>query len=121
MALVGLWASRRAKTMEGFALAERGLGYPQIMLELQAQGCHNVNLVTPTHYLPQILEALEAACGRGLTIPLVYNCGGYEELAALRLLDGLVDIYLPDVKYGDPETGLRLSWPGRLRPRRACR
>lgn len=84
-------------------------GLAQIMLGLQAKGCHNVNLVTPTHYLPQILEALEAACGQGLRIPLVYNCGGYEELAALRVLDGLVDIYLPDVKYSDPETGLRLS------------
>lgn len=80
-----------------------------IMLALQRQGCHNVNLVTPTHYLPQILQALEVACGEGLEIPLVYNCGGYEELAALRVLDGVVDIYLPDVKYADPEAGLKYS------------
>ncbi|MEW6031801.1 MAG: radical SAM protein [Bacillota bacterium] len=80
-----------------------------IMLSLQARGCHNVNLVTPTHYLPQILAALDAAAAQGLEIPLVYNCGGYEALQALKLLDGVVDIYLPDVKYADPEVGLRLS------------
>lgn len=91
----------------GTELAPDELG--AIMVELQERGCHNVNLVTPTHYLPQILEALEAACRLGLEIPLVYNCGGYEALAALRLLDGIVDIYLPDVKYSDPEVGLRYS------------
>lgn len=80
-----------------------------MMLELQEMGCHNVNLVTPTHYMPQILAALELACQRGLELPLVYNCGGYESLAALSLLDGVVDIYMPDVKYSDPEVGLRLS------------
>lgn len=80
-----------------------------IMLSLARRGCHNVNLVTPTHYLPQILAALEVACERGLDVPLVYNCGGYEALEALKLLDSVVDIYLPDVKYADPEVGLRLS------------
>jgi len=80
-----------------------------LMLSLQKRRCHNINLVSPTHYLPQILEALEMACSRGLETPLVYNCGGYEELAALRLLDGIVDIYLPDVKYSDPEVGLKYS------------
>ena len=80
-----------------------------IMLSLRRRGCHNINLVTPTHYLPQILAALKVACDRGLDLPLVYNCGGYEATDALRLLDGIVDIYLPDVKYADPEVGLRLS------------
>jgi putative pyruvate formate lyase activating enzyme len=81
----------------------------RIMVYLQEAGCHNVNLVSPTHYLPQILEALVAACELGLEVPIVYNCGGYEALAALRLLDGVVDIYLPDVKYADPEAGLKYS------------
>jgi len=80
-----------------------------VMLSLERRGCHNINLVTPTHYLPPILEALETACAGGLEIPIVYNCGGYEGLAALRLLDGVVDIYLPDLKYGDPEAGLEYS------------
>jgi putative pyruvate formate lyase activating enzyme len=84
-------------------------GLAAVMLDLQERGCHNVNLVTPTHYLPQILEALESAAAEGLEIPLVYNCGGYEALAALKLLDGVVDIYMPDVKYADPEVGLEHS------------
>lgn len=80
-----------------------------IMLELQETGCHNINLVTPTPYLPQILATLEIAATRGLTIPLVYNCGGYESPAALELLDSVVDIYMPDVKFGDDEKGFRFS------------
>jgi len=80
-----------------------------IMLFLQEQGCHNINLVTPSHYLPHIISAVNTACGNSLSIPLVYNCGGYEALEALRLLDGIVDIYLPDVKYADPELGMKYS------------
>ncbi|MGE5585571.1 MAG: radical SAM protein [Bacillota bacterium] len=80
-----------------------------IMVELQDMRCHNINFVTPTHYMPHILAALVIACERGLEVPLVYNCGGYESLAALKLLDGVIDIYMPDVKYADPETGLRYS------------
>jgi putative pyruvate formate lyase activating enzyme len=71
------------------------------MLSLQRRGCHNINLVTPTHVVPQILEALELAVADGLKIPLVYNCGGYESVETLRLLDGIVDIYMPDMKYGN--------------------
>lgn len=71
------------------------------MLELQKRGCENINLVTPTHYLPQIMEALAAAAGEGLQLPLVYNCSGYERVDSLRLLDGIVDIYMPDFKYAD--------------------
>ena len=73
-----------------------------IMLELQRTGCRNVNFVTPTHYLPQILQAVDVAAGRGLELPLGWNCGGYESVAALRLLDGIVDIHMPDIKFSAP-------------------
>jgi putative pyruvate formate lyase activating enzyme len=81
----------------------------RMMLRLQEQGCHNVNLVSPTHVVPQILEALETAAAQGLRLPLVYNCGGYEQVVTLRLLEGVVDIYMPDAKYGCAEVGERLS------------
>jgi putative pyruvate formate lyase activating enzyme len=80
-----------------------------IMLELQGLGCHNINLVTPTHQIPMILRALEIAKGKGLSIPLVYNCGGYESLRVIELLKGIVDIYMPDFKYSDPEMALKYS------------
>ena len=80
-----------------------------IMLELQQIGCENVNVVSPTHVTPQILDALERAAARGLRVPLVWNTGGYERLQTLRLLDGVVDVYLPDSKYADPAVGERLS------------
>lgn len=72
-----------------------------MMIRLQAQGCHNINLVTPTHVVPQILEALDTAVDLGLRIPLVYNCSGYESLDTLALLDGIIDIYMPDFKFWD--------------------
>ena len=78
----------------------------KIMVHLQRKGCHNINLVTPTHFLPQILEALIIARERGLNVPLVYNCGGYESVETLRLLERIVDIYMPDIKYGSDEAGL---------------
>ena len=81
----------------------------QIFLELQEKGAHNINLVTPTHYIPQIRLALTTAKEQGLTLPIVYNSGGYEEVSSLRLLDGLIDIYLPDLKYRSPELGARFS------------
>ena len=80
-----------------------------MMVALQNRGCHNVNLVTPTHQVPQILAALPSAIERGLMVPLVYNCGGYESLESLRLLDGVVDVYMPDLKYADAEVGRELS------------
>ena len=80
-----------------------------IMLELQERGCVNINLVTPTHYIPQILEALLLACEQGLKLPLVYNCSGYERLKILRQLDGIIDIYLPDIKYADKDIALKYS------------
>lgn len=81
----------------------------EMMLSLWRQGCHNINFVTPSHQAAQILAALPYAIDRGLNIPLVYNCGGYEEPATLRLLDGIFDIYMPDFKYGDSATALLLS------------
>ncbi len=71
----------------------------RMMLELQSLGCHNINFVTPTHYVPQILEALPAAVEKGLRIPLVYNSSGYDSVASLRCLDGIFDIYMPDIKF----------------------
>ena len=80
-----------------------------IMLELQNRGAHNINWVTPSHQVPQLVRALELAAERGLTIPIVYNSNGYDSVEALRLLDGVVDIYMPDLKFADPATGCRLS------------
>lgn len=73
-----------------------------VMLELQRQGCHNINFVTPSHVVPQILEALPLAIEHGLSVPLVYNTSSYDSVETLRLLDGVVDIYMPDVKIWDP-------------------
>lgn len=81
----------------------------KIMLEIQDMGCHNINLVTPTHQMPMILHALALATEKGLNIPIVYNCGGYESLEAVKILDGVVDIYMPDFKYSDPEMALKYS------------
>jgi putative pyruvate formate lyase activating enzyme len=81
----------------------------EIMLTLQHMGCHNINLVTPTHYIPQIVSALVIAAKNGLRIPLVYNCGGYERKEIIAQLDGIIDIYMPDFKYGDDEKALRYS------------
>ncbi len=80
-----------------------------MMLKLQKRGCHNINLVTPTHYSPHILLALDLAAARGLKIPLVYNTSGWERPEILKLLDGIVDIYLPDFKYSDPEMAGKYS------------
>ncbi|MCP9453627.1 MAG: radical SAM protein [Nitrospira sp.] len=80
-----------------------------LMLSLQEQGCHNVNLVSPSHQVPQILEGLLMAAQRGLRLPLVYNTSAYDDLDMLRLLDGIVDIYMPDMKYADSVVGRRLS------------
>ncbi len=85
---------------EGREVAAAALA--DIFLSLQRTGCHNLNLVTPTHVTPQILEALSQARERGFSLPVVYNCGGYECLETLRELDGVIDIYMPDVKFLDP-------------------
>jgi putative pyruvate formate lyase activating enzyme len=91
---------------QNYEISHRGEGkhltpseLAQCMLDLQSQGCHNINLVTPTHYVPQIVAALPEAIEGGLTIPLVYNCGGYESLEVIKLLAGIIDIYMPDAKF----------------------
>ncbi len=80
-----------------------------VMLAIQGMGCHNVNLVSPSHVVAQIIEAVAIAARNGLRLPLVYNTGGYDSPEALALLDGIVDIYMPDMKYGDAEIARRLS------------
>jgi len=70
------------------------------MIVLQNKGCHNINLVTPTHFAPQLVKSIEIGVKKGLRIPVVWNCSGYENVKVIRLLDGIVDIYLPDIKYG---------------------
>ena len=101
---------------QNFELSWQGQGQPvspdelaTIMLRLQEQRVHNINLVSPSHVVPQILQALTLAGQRGLRLPLVYNTGGYDGPAALRLLDGVIDIYMPDLKFHDPEVAKLLA------------
>ncbi len=81
----------------------------KVMVELQRLGCHNINFVSPTHFIPQILESLHQAIGMGLDVPLVYNTGGYDSVETLRLLDGVFDIYMPDFKYSNGEISEKYS------------
>lgn len=92
---------------EGTPTSETDLA--TMMLSLQKRGCHNINLVTPTHFVPQILASLVIAFLKGLNIPVVYNCGGYESVETLKLLEGIVDIYMPDFKYGREEVADKFS------------
>jgi len=89
------------------------------MLRLAEGGCENINFVTPTHYAPQVAEAVVEARRRGLGVPIVYNCGGYESVATLKLLEGLIDIYMPDIKFFHHETADRYAdaddYPERVR------
>jgi len=79
------------------------------MINLQQFGCHNINFVTPTHYVPQIVSAVAAAAEQGLNLPLVYNSSGYDSVDTLRLLDGIFDIYMPDTKFADNDVGSRYT------------
>jgi len=81
----------------------------QSMLDLQSYGCHNINFVTPTHVIPAIVAAIELARKQGLSIPTVYNTGGYDSIETLTLLDGYMDIYMPDMKYSDSQAAEELS------------
>jgi len=106
----------RCQFCQNYEISQLGEGYPvepeqlaSIFLRLQDMGCHNINLVSPTHVVPQILAALLIAAQAGLRLPLVYNTGGYDSLSTLQLLDGVVDIYMPDMKYADAETAERYS------------
>lgn len=98
----------RCRFCQNYDISIQGRGEPAtsdqlaaVMLHLQSQGCHNINTVTPTHMVPFILEALDIAIDNNLTIPIVYNSSGYETLETLQLLDGIVDIYMPDLKFRD--------------------
>ncbi|MHC1624556.1 MAG: radical SAM protein [Methermicoccaceae archaeon] len=111
------FCNMRCVYCQNYEISWMGVGYSvtyerlaTIMLELQNKYmCHNINLVTPTHFVPQILEALYIAIERGLKIPLVYNCGGYESIKTLKLLDGVIDIYMPDLKYDNDKNAQRYS------------
>jgi len=111
---------------QNFDVSHGGEGRPvgpedlaEIMLTLQKNGCHNINFVTPSHVIQPIIEALVIAVEKGLHVPLVYNCGGYERVSALRLLDGIVDIYMPDFKFWAPGAARELcnapDYPERAR------
>lgn len=110
------WCSLRCVYCQNWDVSQRGVGrevsadeLAGMMLELQAAGCHNINFVTPSHVVAQIIDAVHLAARRGLRLPLVYNTGGYDSPEALALLDGIVDIYMPDLKYGDPDLARRYS------------
>jgi putative pyruvate formate lyase activating enzyme len=81
----------------------------QYALELQRQGCHNINFVTPTHFAPQLVESIKLAAENGLRLPIVWNCSGYENVKIIELLEGIVDIYMPDIKYGSSEPAKKYS------------
>ena len=106
----------RCRFCQNYPISQLGYGkvveiqsLAAMMLELQRKGAHNINLVTPTHFVPQILAALVHAARAGLRLPLVYNTSGYERVTTLKLLDGVVDIWLPDAKYADDAAARRLS------------
>ncbi|WP_434149227.1 radical SAM protein [Methylocaldum gracile subsp. desertum] len=110
------WCSLRCEFCQNWEISQKGEGrevgsdeLAAMMLDLQARGCHNINLVTPSHVVAQILEATLIAARRGLTLPLVYNTAGYDSPEALALLDGIIDIYMPDMKYGDSVIAHRYS------------
>ncbi len=106
----------RCRFCQNYPISQLGYGQEvhserlaAMMLELQRKGAHNINLVTPTHFIPHLLAALPYAVRGGLRLPLVYNTGGYERVEVLRLLEGVVDIWLPDAKYADNAIARRLS------------
>jgi putative pyruvate formate lyase activating enzyme len=110
------WCNLRCVFCQNWDISQRGVGHPveprelaDMMLELQAKGCHNVNLVSPSHVVAQIIGAVSDAAARGLRLPLVYNTSGYDSLEALALLGGIVDIYMPDMKYGDSALARKYS------------
>jgi len=110
------WCNLRCVFCQNWEISQRGAGervepgdIASMMTRLQDQGCHNINLVSPSHVVAQILAALLIAARQGLRLPLVYNTGGYDSLEALALLDGIIDIYMPDMKYGDSEIARKYS------------
>jgi putative pyruvate formate lyase activating enzyme len=99
--------SQRSRTFLDRSMTDERLA--AIFVDLQDYGCHNINWVSPSHQVPQLVRALAIAVNRGLSIPIVYNTNGYDSVDVLQLLDGLIDIYMPDLKYADPDAGCRLS------------
>jgi putative pyruvate formate lyase activating enzyme len=104
------WCNLRCAFCQNWEISQKGMGRevePEelagMMLELQNRGCHNINFVTPSHAVAQIVAAVEIAAQRGLHVPLVYNTGGYDSPEALALLDGIIDIFMPDMKYGNSQ------------------
>ena len=104
---------------QNYEISQLGLGaetsleeLAKMMLKLQGRGCHNINFVTPTPWVPQLVQALAIAQEQGLDLPIVYNCGGYESVETLRLLEGIVDIYMPDIKYARNDNALKYSAAG---------
>ena len=114
------WCNLRCQFCQNYEISQLGHGHEvepedlaRMMLSLQSQGCHNINLVSPSHVVAQILAGLLIAAKAGLRLPLVYNTGGYDSPKTLTLLDGVVDIYMPDMKYADPDVARRYSKVGR--------
>jgi putative pyruvate formate lyase activating enzyme len=110
------WCNLRCVFCQNWDISQRGIGrevepreIADMMLALQAEGCQNVNLVSPSQVVAQIIAAVRDAAARGLRLPLVYNTGGYDSPEALALLDGIVDIYMPDMKYGDSALARKYS------------
>jgi putative pyruvate formate lyase activating enzyme len=110
------WCNLRCLFCQNWEISQKGIGRavsPQelasMMLELQAEGCHNINLVSPSHVVAQIIAAVHIAVTQGLRLPLVYNTGGYDSVEALTLLDGIIDIYMPDMKFADDTLARRYS------------
>ncbi len=106
----------RCRFCQNYPISQLGYGntvsidrFAEMMLELQGRGAHNINFVTPTHFVPQILAAVDRAAGQGLHVPLVYNTSGYDTVETLRLLEGVIDIWLPDAKYADDAVARRIS------------
>ncbi len=110
------WCSLRCVFCQNWEISHKGMGrevepdeLADMMLNLQERGCHNINFVTPSHVVAQIIAAVDIAAQKGLRIPLVYNTGGYDSPEALALLDGIIDIYMPDMKYGDSAIARKYS------------
>jgi putative pyruvate formate lyase activating enzyme len=110
------WCNLRCMYCQNAEISQGGEGRPmtpeqiaELMLALEKRGCHNINFVSPTHVVPQLLAAVAIAAQAGLSVPLVYNTGGYDSLETLHLLDGVFDIYMPDMKYADTAIAKELS------------
>ncbi|WP_455197350.1 radical SAM protein [Kaarinaea lacus] len=110
------WCNLRCVFCQNWDISQKGIGrgttpeqLANMMLDLQQQGCHNINFVSPSHVVAQIIAAVAIAAEKGLRLPLVYNTGGYDSLEALQLLDGVIDIYMPDMKYGNSAMARKYS------------